>query len=428
MIALLLALTGAAATPAKPAPSASVPDARVYRYRVHYGDSLIRLAADYLAGPDALKIVMKANNIAEQRQLRTNEVLVIPYRILRRAPVDGAVIAFRGPVLLGARAARIGDAVGEGMTISTGINASTSIRFPDGTIAAIPSNSRLRVLKLARYVLTAEVDRAFLVEDGGSEWQVIPARLPGDRLQVRTPVAVSAVRGTEFRVTYRRDGALSGSSVVKGEVAFAAGPGAAVPLPKGFGAVTDQAHTIDKRVLLEAPAFVAGFERQSGRDLRFAVTPVTGAKAYRAVIARDAGFVDIVGEVRTTVPRADFSDVADGAYFVRASAIDTVGLEGFARDASFMRNLVPIQAGEVRVANGETRFDWTYAGRRDGALRFVLSARADLSHPILDVADAPEDGITIAYLPHGSYYWRVSTDSPGAAATTGIQSVKLGRR
>jgi hypothetical protein len=356
-----------------------------------------------------MRTVATVSNMGVPRKLRIGEILVVPYRLMRRASVAGTIASFRGPVKVNNRAAAANAVIGEGARIVTSVDASVTIRFPDGTIATIPSNSQIHVLHLSRYVLTNEVDREFLVEEGSSDWQVTPAKSPGDRMRVRTPLAVSAVRGTEFRVTFRPDGGLSGSSVVKGEVGFSGGTQPAVALPTGFGAVADADAKIDKRTLLAAPTLVGDFALQEGASLTFKARPVEGARSYRFIVARDAGFVDRVAESRENAPSVSVAGLPDGAYFVRSSAIDEINLEGFATDSSFVRRLSPLVALWPQVVNGSTVFSWVSNSPELKSFEFTLSRNRDMSQPLLGSTALTKKSISVSNLRPGTYYWKVTS-------------------
>ena len=427
----LSATASATASASTSGPALASADRRVFRYEVREGDTLTDFTARYLTGAGAMVTVANASNMGPPRKLRVGEILLVPYRAMRRASVAGNIAAFRGPVKVDNRAATANAAIAEGARIVTLVDASVTIRFPDGTIATIPSNSRIHVLRLSRYILTNEVDREFLVEEGGSDWKVTPAKLPGDRMQVRTPLAVSAVRGTEFRVTFRPDGGLSGSSVVNGEVGFTGGAKAAVALPKGYGAAADAAAKIDKRTLLAAPTLVGGFALQEGERLSFQAQPVEGAKSYRFVVARDAGFVDRVAELRQEAPAASLAGLADGSYFVRTSAIDEVNLEGFAADSSFVRRLAPLHALWPQFVSERTVFSWVSNSPELKNFEFTLSHNPDMSQPLLASTALAKTSISVSNLRPGRYYWQVTSTrfdgNTARIATSGTQTVDVAR-
>ena len=56
--------------------------------------------------------------------------------------------------------------------------------------------------------------------------------------------------------------------------------------------------------------------------------PVDKAVAYRAQVARDEQFNDVIATTVFTTPRARFTNLPDGSYLLRVRAIDAEGLEG----------------------------------------------------------------------------------------------------
>jgi hypothetical protein len=94
-----------------------------------------------------------------------------------------------------------------------------------------------------------------------------------------------------------------------------------IAAPRQGVAIADgQAQLVD---LLAEPAWEPGNAVQAGADITFAITPEAGAELYRAVVASDAGFVNIVGggQSRPDETRIDVFPLPDGPYFVRLTAV-----------------------------------------------------------------------------------------------------------
>src|SRR5690606_34001873 len=194
----------------------------------------------------------------------------------------------RGAVTLsqGGRAAppTQGQAVSEDAVLTTGANAFVRLALSDGSHVVVPSNSRVRLSRLRRYALNGAVDHAMTVEAGRAESQVTPRRRPGGFV-VRTPVSVSAVRGTEFRVAFNDAADRSATEVIEGVVEVDSGDGLSEAV-----AVADQGVSTsltDTRLLplLPAPALAQPDEVQSGPVVDFTLTPLDGAAGYRGRLA-----------------------------------------------------------------------------------------------------------------------------------------------
>jgi hypothetical protein len=68
--------------------------------------------------------------------------------------------------------------------------------------------------------------------------------------------------------------------------------------------------------------------RESNRAL-WQVGTLTGAVGYRAELAQDAAFAQIVSDTKSATPDLDFSTVANGNYFARVRGFDSNGIEGY---------------------------------------------------------------------------------------------------
>ncbi|MEG1030066.1 MAG: FecR domain-containing protein, partial [Brevundimonas sp.] len=172
-------------------------------YQVQRGDTLIDLAVAYLNRPADYRQVQRRNRVANPRRMATGRNLAFPVSLLRADPDQARIASFRGAVSLtqgpATGAPSQGQTVSEGAILTTGANAFVRLALSDGSHVVVPSNSRVRLTRLRRYALNGAVDHAMTVEAGRAESRVTPRQRPGGFV-VRTPVSVSAVRGTEFRV------------------------------------------------------------------------------------------------------------------------------------------------------------------------------------------------------------------------------------
>lgn len=390
-------------------------------YVVKPGDTLIGLASRYMNRPGDYRAVQKANRVAQPTRLRPGSQLNIDPNLLKSTPIAASLSAFTGPVTVetnGQRTpARVGMPLSEGQVISTGPGAFATFELEDASRVTLPSNTRVRISKLRQVMINNAPQRVFQLDQGKSTISATPTHTPGARFEVRTPVSVSAVRGTEFRVGASGDGAQT--EVLKGAVGVDAGQVATggPPVAAGFG-VSASASGVGAPVeLLPGPKMGPGGQTQNEAIVRFTVEPVQGAAAYRLLLARDAGFMDVFAEARTQTttrerPTADFSQLENGTYFVRLTAIDPGGLEGFPSDYSFDRDLNTLDAGAPSDSReGKHRkflFRWSAAGDGVRNYRFQLFSDAEAKVAIVDQPGLTEPQLTLTDLPPGSYSWRVA--------------------
>lgn len=386
-------------------------------YEVRKGDTLYDLAQRYLVRVSDYTQVQRRNKVADPRRLPVGKRLTVPIRLLKTEPTEARLGAFRGDVRIEADGRILSPTknmlLPEGAVIATGSDAFARLDLEDGSRVTLPSQSRVRLDRLRRTLLTGAVDRELSVQAGRSQSKVIPLRTPQDRYIVRTPMSVSAVRGTEFRVWYRPDEQRASTEVVEGTVSVDTDDrDAAAPtlVAAAYGAVAEQDGGLTTRPLPPAPRLAEPGRRQDDPIVAFPVTPTEGAVAYRAEIAADAGFLEVVAETQSNAPLVAFNGLPDGDYFVRATTIDGGGLESVPGTYSFERalNTLDLQAPQ---ASGEKRrrqylFRWTVSGAGERVYRFQLMREGD-PVPVIDETGLAEQRMTVTDLPAGAYTWRV---------------------
>jgi hypothetical protein len=385
------------------------------QYVVKAGDTLYELAANYLLRPADASTVRRLNRIANPRRLGIGRVLLIPAELLRSEPITGQLVAYSGQVTVqgpGSGPLRLGMPVAEGYELATGPNAFLTVELPDGSRVSLPSQSRARFVRLRRILLTGAVQREIRLEEGRAHSIVTPMPNPASRFRVVTPTAVSAVRGTDFRVRHDPAAQQSTLEVLEGRVeeASAMAPSAGVETPAGYGAVVAGGVVSPRIKLLPAPVLQAPGQLQDEATVAFTLDPVATAIGYQAQIARDAGFIDLVAEVTATEPRLLFQGVPNGTFFVRLTARDGEGLEGLPSTYAFERRLNTLDLDPPSVVAGARRqylFKWRSGGGGSESFRFVLSRRPDGGEAVIDTPGLSQPEIVVTDLPPGAYYWRV---------------------
>lgn len=422
MTVLAMATTAGAAPPDTPV-----------AYVVKPGDTLIGLAASYLNKPSDYLAVQKSNRVANPRYLKVGSRLLIDPNLLKSTPIDARLSAVSGPVELetrGQRApARAGMVLIEGQRLHTGDGAFATFEMADDSRVTLPSNTSLRIDRMRQTILNNAPQRVFQMDKGRGTISATPNSNPNAKFEIRTPVSISAVRGTEFRVGQDPSGAQAQTEVLKGAVGvdLASASTASPPVPAGFGVSATPKGVGAPVKLLPPPKLGDGGQRQGDKTVHFTVQPVDKAAAYRLTVSRDAGFVDIFAETTTPTPAADFGEVPNGTYFVRLTALDGGGLEGLPADYSFDRDLDILEPGATpsAQASGKHRnflFRWSAAGDGVRVFRFQLFAGEDTAQPIIDQPGLSEPQLTLTDLPPGTYGWRISA----VRFKNGVYSEKVG--
>lgn len=332
---MLTALLGASAAGAERA-EPLVP------YQVRPGDTLLALSGSYMLQRDDYRVVQTINKVSDPYRIPIGTTLLFPPDRLRTEPVNGVISAFRGSVNVDGKPVALGMKILQGMRIETGANAFVTIQLGDGSAIALPSQSRILVQKLRRILLTGGLDRTFRLEAGRSRSTVTPIRDPGSSFRVTTPLSVSAVRGTDFRVALDPADGRALTEVVGGTVGVQADADKVeTAVPKAYGIISTTEGSGAPIALLPPPRLL-----QIGRTadgVMITAEAIDGAQRYRSQLASDVAFLDIFDEKVSDTPTVSYTLSPSTTFFLRLTAIAPSGLEGLPATYAF----------ESRVSMGE---------------------------------------------------------------------------
>lgn len=389
-------------------------DTDTVQYRMQAGDTLYGLASEYFVSEQAALQVQRLNRISNARAIPVGALVNVPRSLLRWDPVTLQVAAFAGSVTIErggtSVAPRAGLAIGRNTIVSTGARSFISLQGEGRTAVSLPSNSRVEIRRARRYRIDNSLDVDLRVLRGRGEITA-PKLKDGERFRTGTPLAVTAVRGTQFRVGYDEDSALALTEVTEGLVEISA-DGAAVSAAQGFGVASKPTGLGEPENLLIAPEVSDRSATQTGEGLEFAITPLDGAVAYRTQIARDVTFTDVVDELVSSDVEITFSGIEDGRFSVRTRAIAQSGLEGFwqSEDASFRRKRVGTSAAAEPAPFADAyKFAWVPAGSGPAYTAFQMWRKDAPGTLIVDEVGLEAPGLYISDVAPGVYSWRVAT-------------------
>ncbi|PZU50586.1 MAG: hypothetical protein DI568_02165 [Sphingomonas sp.] len=341
-------------------------------YKTAAGETLKSIAAKWFVNADDWRRAMALNKLKDPEALPAGTALQLRSSWLKTNPIHAELAAFRGDVRVvrksGALPVVKGMELVEGDLLETGPNGFATLALPDKSQVSLPSSSRIRLARLRQVPMSDSIDRRFTLEQGRSEARVTPMANPASRFLITTPVAVAAVRGTQFKVSYTPAEFKAATVVTEGKVSVSRVGGIEDVLVRaGFGNLTSSSGATKAIALLPAPKVDTPERVQDAQAVTFRVKPVPGAVRYLVEIATDAGFVDRVGSVEIDGTEAEFKDVPNGDYHVRAFAVDALGLEGMpAATAPFTRNWAGQATAAEKQAAEQRRDEVAALGANDG--------------------------------------------------------------
>lgn len=379
---------------------------RELTYVTRPGDTLIGLEHQFLAAQFSWKNLQRHNHVFDSLRMPVGARLRIPEAWLRIEPRVAQVIALQGDVTMDGRTLSLDARVPAGALLRTGAGAFVTLVMPDESRLTVQPDSTARLEHLNGVSGFAGQHAEVYVERGRVETKVEAQRGPAARYRIRTPSASVTVRGTEFRVGADAIAHTAQTEVTGGEVAFdQAGVRATTALPSGFGVVARAGEPVPPpRPLLPAPSLASTPTRIEQVNFALPFGTVEKAAAYRAQIARDTDFKDVVTEGKFVSSPARFSDLPDGAYWLRVRAIDAEGLEGFDANQAFELRARPVAPAVQLPADGVLAWDGAPEAAR---YRLQIATDESFAHLMVDRDVAAREAAPA--LPPGRYAWRLAS-------------------
>lgn len=383
-------------------------------YTMQEGNTLYGLAREFFVSEQSAERVQRLNRISDARAIPVGAVITVPRSLLKWDPVTLQVAGFSGNVSIKrgdtVLTPRVSLQIPQNTIISTSARAFISLAGEGQTAVSLPSNSTVQIRRAKRYRINNALDVDLRVLRGRGEIRA-PKLREGERFRTGTPVAVTAVRGTEFRVAFDEESALALTEVTEGVVEVSA-DGSLVAARAGKGVASNTTGVGQPEDLLLAPEVSDRTALQTDAELAFSITPLDGAVAYRTQIARDVTFTDVIDEKVSGGPTVSFADIEDGRLSVRSRAIAQSGLEGFwqSEDASFRRKRVGNTAGAEPAPFADAyKFAWVSVGTGPTYTAFQMWPKGEGETLIIDEVGLDAPGVYVSDLSPGVYTWRVAT-------------------
>lgn len=425
------ALSGTSAH-ANPAAADTASQADEIAHTVQDGDTLEGLAKSYLDAPRQWPLLQARNKVANPRRLQPGSIVWIPIRL---QPAESATVEFvHGAVTAQARASDApapvakGGKLDEGTALQVGPDAFVAVRLADGTVVRVQAQSELQLRQLRRRGRAGSVQSVLEMRSGAVEASVPPSAEAFRRMEIRTPLAVTSVRGTRFSVELSESGQTT-ASVLNGSVAVqsrrdegaggnapSAHPSAAAMLAPGQGLAVATDGTVGApRPLIAAPD-TSGIPATLGDASIMAINIPTqpGAARYVAQVAQDADFTQVLRHGSFADGQLRWKALDDGRYYVSVRAVDDAGIVGLPAVQPFTiktrpvapLHQLPAPGTVVATGAGELRCTSVPGVRW---YRVQVAADSQFTTPIKDEQRLSECRLPVADLPAGSYFWRMAS-------------------
>ena len=317
------------------------------------------------------------------------------------------------------------------------------LRFADDSVVDVQQNSNIEIR--ASYQIAGRETYVTLLKlnRGRTEIGANPSHTIGNSLQVETPSAIAAVRGTQFRVA--ADGDIALQETLDGQVAFSGaehGVLQTVLLAKGYGSVIEKNQAPLAPIVLPEVPNVSGLPSQLEQvDVAFELKPRPGDTAFVSQLARDAEFTQIIQQQTTPAmptTKVLLGALVDGQYFLRLRAQESHGLQGQDAIHAFTVKARPIailellEPAAVGISSAPITFKWT-PNPQNAIYTLQIAQDAQFDNKVYE-------GMTTAtqltlqkkfadeHLKGGQYFWRVISATATSASRAQSKTVsKVGQ-
>lgn len=395
--------------------------AQEWVYTVVEGDTLSEFSQKYLYKTSYWKQLQRINNIVDPKRIPTHTKLRVPIKWIRSQPAAAKAIKIEGTASLIKQGSEVAIPLAEtallelGDELKSNPQSSVLIRFADGSEMTVQQNSRIQFNYMREYGETGMVDSRVRLISGELETRAQPQRGGGARLEIETPAAVSAVRGTEFRTAYSAESQSANIEVLEGGVAVKGGKSSKL-IRAGYGTKVKKGKAPLPPKKLLPPVTLDNYPdpiEQVGYEMSW--KPLKQAKSYKALIADSNLFSTVISNQISPRNRINLPDLKDGTYYIQIRATDTLGIEGLNRVQAFTLNArpqppFPVAPTDKEVFRGKTpQLEWTNSSDADN---YRLEIATDSTFQNLVISESEITSVQYnAYKlsPTQTYYWRLAS-------------------
>lgn len=427
-----LALAACVAVPAQAGPAGA--EGADFLYVVEPGDTLIGLASRYMASGQGWRTLQRLNGVADPYRLVPGSRLRIPLSQIPEQAASARVVYVAGAVRANGQPVQAGMTLDEAVRIETTAGGSVTLELPDRTRVTLPPGTTVAVSRLRTFARSGLTDTVIRIDRGAADTRVAPTGGGVGRFELHTPMMVTGVRGTRYRVS--ADTAGSRSEVLEGRVGVSAARGAraspaaqramtaAASVGAGYGIGVSAGGNLSQPVaLLPAPALLPPADTVLGPAFEAAWRPVAGATGYRVLVARDEALSELVwtgtasATSATGATSASVDGLPEGTLYLSVSAIDKHQLTGHGAQAPVSVRLNPPAPFTLQPAADAVRFaeavafEWATV---QTAARYELALAADPAFTRDTAVQAASEPAAAQALAPGRWWWRVrSVDAAG---------------
>ena len=380
-------------------------------YTIKPGDTLWSIARTHLGTLAHAPALQKLNAIRNPYSLKPHTTLRIPLQLMRQHSPGSTVTDLVGDATLDGQAMSTGRryTLTAGQIIRTAPNSALKLMLEEGSLVSIGPNTRFTVKEATHYPSTGASNTWLSVESGSIDNSIIKNPLMQNRYTIQTPSAMTAVRGTGFRVNVA-EADRSTTEVVEGRVEVS-GNSSSQAVSAGFGSVTRRGEAPGDSVTLPpAPDLrpLATVQAFSPAILQWA--PADGMAGYQANLMQTQPARRMIDDTLRKTAHW-YPTLADGHYQLSVRSQLPSGLQGYPAQQDFVVRAHPAPPLVLSPADGSRLpgrdITFRLSGDHDTRYRIELSRQPDMTQQVARW-EISQQNTTRELAEGGQWYWRVA--------------------
>ena len=396
---------------------------QTWEYEVKKDDTLWDIADEYMIDVYFYKRLQKLNDIKNPYLLQPGRTITAPVEWLGSLPGKAKVISSFGHVVVVKNgnkiiSASLGYQIEADDSFVTGKDSTATIEFVDGSILSVYPGTNLEFKSLLQSLDGSVVKARMVVSEGRVDIDVSDEKVNGRRLEIESPSAVTAVRGTVFRVGVDSESKDTITEVVSGTVDVTNTKSRAkIEVDSGLGTKTaSEAQSVPPVRLLEKPLL----EKSKNTDDQLGSLSwqnIENAKYYRIRVATDEDFFNtIYNKIKVDNRADDIYFLQNGKHYVSVRAADQYDIEGFDSVTTISVNAYPLPPIIVSPliyttsANRQPKFGWQIINGLVKKIQFQLASDKHFESILVEETMDPINRYKLKdKLKKGQYFWRVAS-------------------
>ena len=406
---------------------------QIWKYEVKKGDTLWDIADEYMIDVFFYKRLQKINNIKNPYLLQPGRTITAPVEWLGSLPGKANLISkFGHVVVIKNNIKRITPGpnyqVEAEDNFITGQDSTATIEFSDGSLLSVYPNTNLKFNALLQSLDGSVVKARLVVSQGRVDIDVSDEKVEGRRLEIESPSAVTAVRGTVFRVGVDSESNDTVTEVLSGSVDVTnSKSNEKIAVGSGLGTKTGSPSESVPPVELLAKPVLEKAKNTDDQLGSLSWQKLGDAKYYRIRVATDEEFINTIYNKITVGDRADdIYFLQNGKHYVSVRAADKYDIEGYDSVTTISVNAYPLPPLIISPLidtiskRRNPKFGWQIIDGQIQKLQFQLATDKTFNSIVVDEIIDPVNRYTLnEKLETGQYYWRIaSIDESGRGGYT----------